>query len=465
MSSFWGSKNSFGAQLLARMLLCLTTLLSALPSAIAECDLPSETSAPTEPSLGQKYDFLTNYGNYMPRVHCLRTAEGSPDWPWISLLIALNFIIVAGYLRIFHFWRGCYHNEEPRDRDGKLMDLAWVFALCATCGYGLSIIIFFWPVYRLAALAMVGLAIVTWKFAFDLEPFRKSFTAHRLHRQLSEALQRDNSELEAKNQQLQHAHARLAAAKTELEKTNEDLDEFVYAASHDLKSPLRAICSLSQFVVEDLGDTVNEQSKNDLEQMQSRVQRMERMLDGLLHYSRVGRLEYTPETFEIDDAIRQAVAVLDVPSEFEIQIEPSKLVTSSPRPLFEQVVRNLVDNALKHHPRTDGCIKISARQLEQSIAISIADDGNGIAAEYQERIFEMFKTLRRRDEFESNGMGLALVKRIVERQGGTITVESKDSLGAMFRFTWPIGKRRTVGKPQFSRVRKQVEGQLCAINQ
>ncbi len=442
MSIFGNSKKSPGVHewQLGLRIATLLALLLVSTTTFAACELADGAVPQEQQSLTGQYDFFTNYGQYMPRMHCLQTAEGTPDWGWISALIGLNLIVIAGYLRIFHFWRRCYHEEEVRDRDSKLMNLAWIFALCATCGYGFSIIMFFWPIYRLLALALVGLAFITWRFAFDLEPFRKSFTAH-MQRLYSESLQRDKADLEAKHQELEIAHREIATAKFELEKTNEDLDEFVYAASHDLKAPLRAISSLAQFVVEDLGENVTEQVQDDLEKMQSRVKRMERMLNGLLHYSRVGRLNYDPETFPVCDAIQQAVAILDIPPTFHIEVADTNLMTTSPRPLLEQVLRNLVDNAVKHHPREDGTISIHAEEAGEFIRFSVKDDGRGIAPDYQEKVFVMFQTLRRRDEFDCSGMGLALVKRIVERHGGEISVESQPGEGATFHFTWPASEK------------------------
>lgn len=440
MYDFWGSKNSF----VARNMRCclLATLIGvtafAAASANAACELPTSDADQSQTSFFDRYDFFSNYGNYMPRVHCLQTAEGSPDWMWISLLIGLNLLVISGYLRIFHFWRGCYNAEECQDRDVKLMELAWIFAACATCGYGLSILMFFWPVYRLLAIALVALAFITWRFAIDLEPFRKSFTAHRLYRQLNEALQKDNHELEAKNRQLKLAHEELAQATDELTKSNSDLDEFVYAASHDLKSPLRAIASLSQFVCEDEENAISKQSQHDLAEMQGRVQRMERMLNGLLHYSRAGRSNHEVETFPIRNAIQQAIDVLDIPSGFEIRVQAEDIEINCPRPPLEQVLRNLVDNAIKHHPNQNGQVAIEVKANEQLLRITVADDGAGIANEYRERVFDMFKTLRRRDEFDSSGMGLALVKRIVERQGGIITLSANEPQGVKFQFTWPL---------------------------
>lgn len=186
--------------------------------AVEQSDFPVVGCSLSKPSSISSYDFFTNYGNYMPRIHCLQTAEGGPDWKWITILIALNAIVLVGYLRIFLFWRRCYKNEQENDRDGKLMQLAWLFFVCAITGYGMSTVIFFWPAYRLLAIAMLLLAFATWRFTFDLQPFQKSFAAHRLQRQLNEVLREEKGVLEEHNFELEATHRALAEATEENEK-------------------------------------------------------------------------------------------------------------------------------------------------------------------------------------------------------------------------------------------------------
>lgn len=135
------------------------------------------------------YDFFTNYGNYMPRIHCLQTAQGSPDWPWIITLVILNMVVLAGYVKIIRTWRRCYFNEEEQDRDPKLMDLAWIFFFCGISGYGVSTMIFFWPAYRLLAVFLLLLAFVTWRFVFNIKDFEESFATKRVGRIKREKLE------------------------------------------------------------------------------------------------------------------------------------------------------------------------------------------------------------------------------------------------------------------------------------
>ncbi len=171
--------------------------VSAFP--VVGCDLQ-------EQSFLSEYDFFTNYGNYMPRIHCLQTAEGRPDWAWIVTLIVLNITVLVGYTKIMRTWRACYLAEEERDRDPKLMDLAWIFFFCGISGYGISTVIFFWPAYRLLALFLLLLAIVTWRFAYDLKPFEESFSAKRVGRQTRESLEEEIAESVARESESREAY-------------------------------------------------------------------------------------------------------------------------------------------------------------------------------------------------------------------------------------------------------------------
>lgn len=130
----------------------------------------------------QQGDFFSNYGNYMPRSHCLMNKAGQPDWPWIIALIVLNLGVIVAYLRIYIFWCKSYFAEKRRDRNRKLMDLAQMFLWCAVCGYFASVVVFFWPGYRAVAFCMLVLNIWAWKFAVNLKGFSVSFSANRYRR-------------------------------------------------------------------------------------------------------------------------------------------------------------------------------------------------------------------------------------------------------------------------------------------
>ena len=233
----------------------------------------------------------------------------------------------------------------------------------------------------------------------------------------------------------------------ELAATNADLEQFAYMASHDLKQPLRGIDNLAQWIVEDCGDLLPEQSLGHLDMLMDRIHRMEALLDDLLEFSRAGRVRSEPEPVRIEDIVEETVAVLAPPQEFSVRYEGGDLELMTSRVELEQILRNLIGNAVKHRDRDDGEIVVSATRTAIGVEITVADDGPGIPEQYHERIFEMFHTLRPADEVEGSGVGLALVRKLVEAAGGTVTVDSRAGEGATFRFGWPARVAATAGEP------------------
>jgi len=230
---------------------------------------------------------------------------------------------------------------------------------------------------------------------------------------------------------------RVAERTAELRQSNEDLDRFAYVASHDLKSPLRAIDHLSNWIVQDAAEQLPAASQEHLGKLRGRVKRMERLLDDLLAYSRADRFKYAKQN--VDTA-----ALVDDVAQLVTPIEGFSVITQAPMPILltervplELVLRNLIDNAIKHHHRAEGQVWVTARDLGRMVEFSVRDDGPGMDEKFSDRIFQMFQTLRPRDQVEGSGMGLAIVKKVVESRGGTLHVESTPGRGATFRFTWP----------------------------
>lgn len=227
----------------------------------------------------------------------------------------------------------------------------------------------------------------------------------------------------------------LAQTNTALEKRNQELDQFAYVASHDLKAPLRAIANLSQWIEEDISDTLNEENRYQIQLLRGRVHRLEALIDGLLQYSRVGRVKTAAETVDVKGLLAEVLSLL-APSPDTVSIESGMPTLFTQRlPLF-QVFSNLISNAIKHHHRPDGKVTVSVKDQGKFYEFAVADDGPGIAPEYHEKIFNIFQTLEARDKVENTGIGLAIVKKIVEGQGGSIHLESQEGQGATFRFTW-----------------------------
>lgn len=224
----------------------------------------------------------------------------------------------------------------------------------------------------------------------------------------------------------------------ELERSNRELDHFAYVTTHDLKAPLRAISTLSGWIEEDLGKSLPEDTAEHLNLLRGRVQRMEALIDGILEYSRVGRVDVDLELVDVRQLISEVVELVGVPQSFTVQVGDGMPVFVTRRVRLQQVLSNLISNAIKYSDREDGRIEISVRTLDDGrYEFSVADNGPGIAPEYHDRVFLIFQTLQSRDVIESTGVGLALVKKIVENEGGRVTLESEDGKGATFRFTWP----------------------------
>lgn len=222
-----------------------------------------------------------------------------------------------------------------------------------------------------------------------------------------------------------------------LEKRNQELDQFVYVASHDLKSPLRAIANISQWLAEDLEDKLTEDTQHQLELMQGRVLRMEKLINGLLHYYRVGRVKIDLESIDVEELLKDVIISLDPPPEFIIEIEPGMPTISTIRVLLEQVFTNLISNAIKHHHLSEGKIKIKAEKKGKFYEFAISDDGPGIAPEFHEKVFGLFQTLKVKRNIENTGIGLTLVKKIVESEKGKIYIQSQEGKGTTVYFTWP----------------------------
>jgi PAS domain S-box-containing protein len=230
---------------------------------------------------------------------------------------------------------------------------------------------------------------------------------------------------------------RVAERTDELERSNRELDQFAYVASHDLKAPLRAIDNLSAWIEEDTGDLLPPASLEHLNKLRGRVQRMERLLDDLLAYSRAGRIQHRPEAVDLETLVRGVAEMQGLPPNFRFTLEGDLGPLYTLRVPLETVLRNLIGNAIKHHDRPDGHIQVTVCDQGDRLHFTVRDDGPGIAPQYHARIFEMFQMLQPRDRVEGSGMGLAIVKKLVESLGGQITLESVEGEGASFSFTWP----------------------------
>lgn len=219
---------------------------------------------------------------------------------------------------------------------------------------------------------------------------------------------------------------------TELEQKNRELDRFAYVASHDLKAPLRGIATISQWLVDDLGDKLTGQVRQNLDALKVRVLRMQQLIDGILTYSR--SLEGSADVRVIEPRVlhQELQVMLSTPTGSRLEmVEPFPVFRAPWLPVL-QVLLNLIGNAFKHAPGT--VVKLRAQVDDDQIRFEVSDDGPGIAPEHHARIWELFQTLGPPNP-ENTGVGLSIVRRIVESLGGTVGVDSAEGRGARFFFT------------------------------
>jgi PAS domain S-box-containing protein len=222
-----------------------------------------------------------------------------------------------------------------------------------------------------------------------------------------------------------------------LENSNRELDQFAYVASHDLKAPLRGIANLSRWIEEDLEAHLTPESREHLALLRGRAHRMEGLIDGILKYSRAGRVGETAEDVDVGALVRETVELLAPAAEVKVDIAPGMPTISSERVPLQQMFLNLVGNALKHARRDGALVTIAFADAGAFVDFSVRDNGPGIAAEFHQRIWGLFQTLEARDKVEGTGIGLSVVKKLAEVRGGKVWVESAPERGAVFHFLWP----------------------------
>ncbi|AYA37267.1 GHKL domain-containing protein [Hymenobacter oligotrophus] len=223
---------------------------------------------------------------------------------------------------------------------------------------------------------------------------------------------------------------------TALEKRNRELDQFAYVASHDLKAPLRGVSTVVKWIEDELGHELSDKMREYFGLMKGRLSRLEDLINGLLAYARVGRTQQRLEEVNVEHLVHE-VTDLVVPPTFELRIEGTLPTLLTDRLSLQQVFTNLLSNAVKYHHSKQGLIRIGCHEAGKQYEFRVQDDGPGIAPEYHEKIFLMFQTLRDRHTAESTGIGLSIVKKIIDEQRGSIRVDSAVGHGAAFVFTWP----------------------------
>lgn len=220
-----------------------------------------------------------------------------------------------------------------------------------------------------------------------------------------------------------------------LQASNNDLDEFAYVASHDLKSPLNAIKRLVSFIEEDAVEAFDESTSKHFEMIKGRADRMLKLLSDLLSFARIGRDPQNYESLTLRLVSENCLGLLDIPDGFSVNVCENSVFL--PRVPLELVLTNLMSNAVKHHDSETGTINISSEEMSKHYRITVEDDGPGIPEEMHIKIFQKFQTLKPRDQVEGSGLGLSMVQKSVEHYGGSISVAASDLGGAKFVINWP----------------------------
>lgn len=345
---------------------------------------------------------------FMPHGMCL---SWRPAILWTivfgNALIALAYLIIPMALIYLVIKR-------------KDMKFRWIFILFGAfilacgCTHVMSIITLWNPVYGLEAIILAFAGIVSILTAILIWP------------QLPLILKIPSPwELERLNEELKHS--------------NEELDDFVYIVSHDLKEPLRGINNFSSFIAEDYKDKLNNEGKEQLDILRMLSQRMEALINDLLIYSHAGRSELEFQPQNINEIVEEKMRLLSAylkENNATVTIENPLPTIKCDKSRIGVVFQNLIENAVKYNTNKTKTVKIAYRELRDSYEFSIADNGIGVPAYEYNNIFKIFKRLHERNDFGGGtGMGLTLIKKIVERHHGRIWLNSTVNEGTTFYFT------------------------------
>jgi PAS domain S-box-containing protein len=262
---------------------------------------------------------------------------------------------------------------------------------------------------------------------------------HLLGRRVFTAVVRDVTERRRAEERLRFFAHELKERNIALLRSNQELDDFAYIASHDLKEPLRGIHNYANFLIEDYAARLDEEGRAKLETLAKLAQRMERLIDSLLEFSRVGRLDPVMQETDTNEVLRQALLSLQITLKQEnvdIRVPKALPRIRADRGQLTEVFQNLVSNAAKYNDKAQKWVEIGAEDRNGQTAFYVRDNGIGIPQKHHESIFRIFKRLHGRHKFGGGtGAGLTIVKKIIERHGGRIWPESAPGEGTTFYFT------------------------------
>jgi PAS domain S-box-containing protein len=236
--------------------------------------------------------------------------------------------------------------------------------------------------------------------------------------------------------QLAKLNLTLIQSNAELEKQNQELETFTYVAAHDLKTPLRGIATLSEWIEDDLGPNLPSANQQQLQLLRSRVHRLTTLINELLDYSRIGRNKTVIEPVAVEDLLRKVIKSLRPLNNITITIGTGMPTFETNQDLLQKVFFQLIENSILHHDLSEGRVAITVKEHPKEYEFIVSDDGPGIPPEFYQRVFTAFQILERRDDEQQAGIGLAMVKKIVELGGGGVWLETEGNRGLAVHFTW-----------------------------
>ena len=239
-----------------------------------------------------------------------------------------------------------------------------------------------------------------------------------------------------------HLEALVKERTRDVDKVNEELKTFAYAVSHDLKAPLRGIIHLSSWLADDYNDQIDKEGCELLYLLQKRARQMHDMIEGVLQYSKIGRIKELSAPVDLNVLIKEAADLVVIPEFITFKVKGVLPVIKCEKILLFQVFQNFIDNAVKYMDKEKGEINVSCIEKETVWQVCVGDNGPGIEEKYQKKVFKMFQTLKPKDETDSTGIGLALIQKIINKWGGEVWLESAAGEGSRFFFTIPKKKKR-----------------------
>ena len=233
------------------------------------------------------------------------------------------------------------------------------------------------------------------------------------------------------------AEEALKSSQKKLQVINDELKDFAHIVSHDLKAPLRAISSLSQWIVQDYSEKLDDDGKAQFDLLSGRVKKMENLIDGILQYSRASNENGEKEDVDLKLIVGEVVDMLSPPDHIRIEIQDNLPVMLLARTRIQQVFQNIISNAIKYNDKEEGVVAVRYKKEGDNYVFSISDNGPGIEQRHFDKVFQIFQTLDVKESYDSTGIGLTIVKKTIELHGGKIWLESEIGKGTTFFFSLP----------------------------